>query len=485
MFEEVVGSLQWFNPGAWLLLAQARLAREQFVDQEAVRLTASREPYIEALLSFAKDGYSDLVPAPSFLRRNHLTQRMHFLLQEPSMSASRLVASYASIAVLLGATFWITAGSMPLVGQPQTVNSGGGPGPGAGVSAPRIVAQAPAVARRIRVNASPEAKTSIAVPTFAQDPVNVTPVPVVTPEDRAAAIAFLETAKQAAKLHMPNTPSWEFNIPFRAYADPNSRMKYLGDGELTETWRNGQSWRWTAKIGDYAIAQYGSGGMSVNTGGVNFMPHRAQTLRSEIFWAVDPTPSSARIRAAAVQWNGKTLSCLLFAPGVGEITGPRSWDEEEFCIEPSKKTLEIHSHVPGSYTYFSYDLGHTLGGHAEPDAIQLFEGGTLVLEARVDLHDLRGVEASALAPPSDGVSAGIRFSRPARMRLNISGQTEGRAIVHASLDSAGLVMEADLSSATNDEAARAALELIAHGRFGVVRNVEQTQAFLDIQFLKQ
>lgn len=70
MLEEFAGSLQWFNPGTWLLLAQTRLAREQVVDQEAVRLTASREPYIEALLSFAKSGRSDLAPAPSFLKRS-------------------------------------------------------------------------------------------------------------------------------------------------------------------------------------------------------------------------------------------------------------------------------------------------------------------------------------------------------------------------------------------------------------------------------
>ncbi len=65
--EEAAASLLWFNPGAWILLAKTRLAREQLVDAEAVRLTAAREPYIEALLAIARRNQtSDLAPARSF-----------------------------------------------------------------------------------------------------------------------------------------------------------------------------------------------------------------------------------------------------------------------------------------------------------------------------------------------------------------------------------------------------------------------------------
>ena len=52
MVEEIFSAFLWFNPGAWWVLAQARLSREQLVDSEVVRLTA-REPYVKALLSMA------------------------------------------------------------------------------------------------------------------------------------------------------------------------------------------------------------------------------------------------------------------------------------------------------------------------------------------------------------------------------------------------------------------------------------------------
>jgi len=34
LIEELAGTLLWFNPAIWLLLAQTRLAREQLVDAE-------------------------------------------------------------------------------------------------------------------------------------------------------------------------------------------------------------------------------------------------------------------------------------------------------------------------------------------------------------------------------------------------------------------------------------------------------------------
>src|SRR5262249_26989350 len=87
LVEELAGALLWFSPGIWWLLSQTRLAREQLVDAEAVRLTSAREPYIQALLAIARSRQSlDLAAAPLFLRRRHLTQRMHFLLREVSAS---------------------------------------------------------------------------------------------------------------------------------------------------------------------------------------------------------------------------------------------------------------------------------------------------------------------------------------------------------------------------------------------------------------
>jgi len=374
---------------------------------------------------------------------------------------------------------------MPLVAQPQAVNAGVGSGVGGGAGAPPVGPQAPQGARRIRVNATPEVVTNIAAPSFAQDPVNVTPSPVTSPEERGALIALLEQTKQSAKLHMPNTPSWEFAISFRSYGGSHSHLKYSGDGELTETWRSGQSWRWTAKMGDYSFTQWGSGGVMATRESGASMPMRAHTMRNAMFWALRATPSNARMRQANVQWNGRTLTCLLVAPGIGDITGPRGWEEEEFCIDPAKKVLQVGSFVPGSFIVYSYDAGHTLGGRLEPDGVQIYENGTLVNEGRVDLHDLRGVDAAAIAPPVDAQPSGEQLAGPVRIPVTVVGSSAGRAIVHAEIDAQGMVLEADLSSASDADAARAAMAYVSNGRFAHAGGAKQTRGFIDIQFVKQ
>ena len=121
MVEEIFSAFLWFNPGAWWVLAQARLSREQLVDSEVVRLTA-REPYVKALLSMAvvsRRGWA--FPAASFLNEGHLVHRMRLLLMESKRSALRLCASWVSVVSLLvltvsGAFIWF-----PLSGEAHTI----------------------------------------------------------------------------------------------------------------------------------------------------------------------------------------------------------------------------------------------------------------------------------------------------------------------------------------------------------------------------
>ena len=53
ILEEAVRSVLWFHPAIWWLIGRIRLAREQVVDQAAIRLTDSRERYVESLLAVA------------------------------------------------------------------------------------------------------------------------------------------------------------------------------------------------------------------------------------------------------------------------------------------------------------------------------------------------------------------------------------------------------------------------------------------------
>ena len=120
--EELAGALLWFHPAVWWLLAQIRLSREQVVDREVVSLTSARDPYVTALLSMAGARLRlDLAPAPLFLRKRHLAQRIRSLLKEVSMSKQRLISSYVSIAAMLVLAVGFAVVLFPLNGTAQVL----------------------------------------------------------------------------------------------------------------------------------------------------------------------------------------------------------------------------------------------------------------------------------------------------------------------------------------------------------------------------
>jgi beta-lactamase regulating signal transducer with metallopeptidase domain len=125
--EEIVRAVLWFHPAIWWLLAEIQLAREQAVDAEVVRLTQAREEYVDALLAIAGARLEpDLVPAPLFLRRRHLKQRVVSLLEEVRMSKTRLISALAAGLCILFAACWFAAATFPLSAAPQVVNDAAG-----------------------------------------------------------------------------------------------------------------------------------------------------------------------------------------------------------------------------------------------------------------------------------------------------------------------------------------------------------------------
>jgi TonB family protein len=124
--EEFIRAALWFHPGIWWLLGEIQLTREQVVDEEVVRLTQARQEYLNALLAIAAARPRlDLAPAPLFLRRRHLSQRVSQILKEVTMSRSRIVASLAGISSILLLAAVIVVRSLPLEAAPQVKDAPG------------------------------------------------------------------------------------------------------------------------------------------------------------------------------------------------------------------------------------------------------------------------------------------------------------------------------------------------------------------------
>jgi len=113
--EQLVCILFWFHPGIWWLADRIRLKREQTVDEQAARLMPDRRQYAQALLesAFLPLGQST-VPAPLFLTRNHLRQRVVLLFREVSMSRKRKVLSLVCMTTILTLAGVAAAWAFPL-----------------------------------------------------------------------------------------------------------------------------------------------------------------------------------------------------------------------------------------------------------------------------------------------------------------------------------------------------------------------------------
>jgi hypothetical protein len=430
------------------------------VDAETVRLTSAREPYLQALLAIARSHQAlDLAPAPLFLRRRHLTQRMHSLLKDVSLSWPRLVTSYALIMTALGIVGWVSFSAFPLVGSPRierVASSAPAPQPVPTAAVP-LGAQAAGKtqsAPRTHTNSSPP-------PADNQEPVTG-PIQVpATPGERAAALSLLERARQNSDMHLPGTPPFRLDVTFLA----GGTVSYLGSGTLSETWLSGQRWSWTAQLAGYSQTRIGRGQMGFDEQPVPSVPLRVHMLREAVFWPVRFMPG-VKLRTAAAQRNGNSLTCLLLNGQMDSDAPTRSWDEQEYCIGKGSGLLEVFSPAPG--TYFTYDYGRNdFHGHAVADHITASVDGLQVLNARIAISDANA--ADVLVPdnlrykPGITLAAGQKFLITApNSATTTSVQT---VIVHAALSPAGGVLEEEVSTSGDPRLNQVALDIVSQHAF--------------------
>jgi TonB family protein len=127
--EEIVRAVLWFHPAIWWLLGEIQLCREQAVDREVVRLTSAKDEYVDALLAVAGRRAApqpDLLPAPLFLRKRHLKQRVVSIFEEVRMSRTKLISALAAGLCILVSACWFVTGTFPLSAAPQTVTDAPG-----------------------------------------------------------------------------------------------------------------------------------------------------------------------------------------------------------------------------------------------------------------------------------------------------------------------------------------------------------------------
>jgi beta-lactamase regulating signal transducer with metallopeptidase domain len=469
LLEELAGAIFWFNPGVWMLLAQTRLAREELVDGETVRLTSAREPYMDALLAIARGHQTlDLAPAPLFLRRRHLTQRMHALLNDVSISMRRLVLSYGSISAMVALAGWSACVFFPLVGEPnlkaafeleqqtREVIPAPTPSPNSPTK-PTLVSVRPMPSIPL-LNPTPNSNSNtyreVAVPFDAHEPVTGSIQDASDPSARAAALYLIERARANGLTHRQGTPSYQLDVNFTSTS---------GSGRVTETWLYGQRWRWTGTLGSYSVFRVpGPPSYGDPLGPV---PMNIHMVRNAVFWAIFNVPNLS-IRTAQVQWNGRPTTCALLSGVVAPADQTRLWEEEEYCVDNSTGAIQAHSIAPGVYTVYGYSRNQQFHGRIIPDRITIYTNGLQTLDADVSLADIGPKNPAELTATAEDMARGpaSTVDGPGRFAVTVITPAVSGAIkpviVHASVDGLGKVLDEELSATSDPSLSQSALDFV-------------------------
>src|SRR5579871_2082094 len=172
-----------------------------------------------------------------------------------------------------------------------------------------------------------------------------------TPEKRALLLDLLERARQNNAMHTPGTAPFNLKASFNSVGRGSRDQGY---GEVEETWLNGQTWRWSARLGDYSQLRIFYEGAAYDDKPRGHIPLRLQMVRNAIFWPVVGNFASSLIRIATAKWEGTDLACILLSRGGNDPTATvgRRWEESEYCIDPKTGLLRMHSEAPGIYSIY-------------------------------------------------------------------------------------------------------------------------------------
>jgi beta-lactamase regulating signal transducer with metallopeptidase domain len=219
--EEILHCLFWFHPAIAWLVSRIRLAREQVVDHEVVRLTGARKTYLEALLEFT-GGRARIaaMPAPLFLAERQLVERVALMLKEVRMSRARLIGSFAVISGCLALAMLFGVWIFPLRGAPRLAQA-----PQTGVTGGVTGGDSEGVSGGIEggVSGEPRVQASSGLPTVDQDSIwvdTVTRGPMVRRVRGLGALVEDASGNLVARISLPDSITRDVRANQSAIVEP-------------------------------------------------------------------------------------------------------------------------------------------------------------------------------------------------------------------------------------------------------------------------
>ncbi len=288
-----------------------------------------------------------------------------------------------------------------------------------------------------------------------------------SPQDRAAAMALLERARQNSDLHMSG------GSPFalKAAVDVTSGLQ-TGVGQVSETWLSGHQWRYDQTLGSYSETRISVGGQMFEKHS-NFTPMAVQMVRSSLFWPVGGNPSVNTMRTAQASWNGKPVTAIMISGSTDATPPGRHWAETEYVIDNNSGLLQIYSRAPGTFAVYGYTQGLQFHGRSMPDHITIFVAGVQTVDAHLTSIADPDATASATIKTEAGMQRTNTAATNQRFPLFAHDPTNSGlikpVIVHVTVDDRGQIVESEVSAAADPVLVDQAIALVKSSKFATQR----------------
>ena len=326
------------------------------------------------------------------------------------------------------------------------------------------------------------------------DPLELATGPTVvpdTPQKRELVLNLLEHARQNNGMHAPGTPPFAMKVSFNSTGSSH----YTGFGEVEETWMSPNTFRWSARLGDYSQLRIFYQGAAYDDKPRGPIPLRVQMVRQSVFWPVTGRFAPALIRMATAKWQGTEVACMLISSGMNDATPTpgRRWEETEYCIEAKTGLLRTYSEAPGIYNVYDYSETFQFHGRTLARQISIVEDGVTVLQIHLDsLADAANSDPDQFVPtkkmlshgPGDILTGPFRFPQFIAVPPGRSGAIQP-VIVHAVLDKKGHVVEAEALQHSDTLLSDAALAIVERSNYrrSEAEQPVQREAFINVQFV--
>jgi hypothetical protein len=344
------------------------------------------------------------------------------------------------------------------------------------------------------LSSSTFAQTTSAVAPLPTDPLELATgatLKVANPENRALVLNLLERARQnGGELYAAGGPAFHLKLSFTS----SGQSVHTGSGQMEEIHYSRETWRWTARLGNYSQVRVFQYGVPYDEKTPGPIPLRLQMVRGAVIWPMANVRPGTMIRMASAQWRGMEVMCALlsFDEPVTPSQG-RHWEEREYCVDTKSALLRIYSEAPGIYTVYDYDDAVHFHGRTLPREISILESGESVLQIHVDSLEDAGAPDPALFTPTKQMLAhgpgivlkpSVRYPVFAPSPAKYAGKLEP-VIVHASVDDQGKVLETETLQNSDSSLSNAAVSLVKSSTYPPQTRATgpvQTEAFINVEF---